>query len=76
MRGRRGEPLAAESSSGSSVFGSLVWDSDKIEEAFPSEGDDDPVCAYSQKCSAVTSSSKFTRSLVFDASDTISSYIP
>lgn len=49
MRGRRGEALAAESSSGSSIFGSLVWDSDKLEEAFPSEGDKDPLaykCEY------------------------------
>ena len=51
MRGRRGEPLAAESSSGSSVFGSLEWDSDKLADEFPSEGDRDPLaykCEYVQ----------------------------
>ena len=50
-RGQHGEPLAAESSSGSSVFGSTAWDSDKLEEAFPSEGDQDPLayrCEYVQ----------------------------
>mmetsp|Transcript_78797 Transcript_78797/g.127779 ORF Transcript_78797/g.127779 Transcript_78797/m.127779 type:complete len:103 (-) Transcript_78797:48-356(-) len=48
-RERRGEALAADSSSGSSVFGSLQWDSDLLEQAFPSEGDDDVLaykCAY------------------------------
>jgi hypothetical protein len=50
-RGQRGEPTAAESSSGSSVYGSTLWDSEKLEEAFPSEGDQDPLaykCEYVQ----------------------------
>ena len=51
MRARRGEPLGAESSIGSSVFGSTEWDSEKLEEAFPSDGDQDPL-AY--KCEYIT----------------------
>ena len=49
LRARRGEAMTADSSSQSSAFGSLVWDSEKLQEAFPSEEDDDPLaykCEY------------------------------